>query len=174
MNTTARVPMAARLLSFLMCAAVLFACSAVTAPLTQSASERTPGSYRYSAMTAEGQPILEGTLNLSFAEDTVPDETTDEGGACCHWTITGTWSINWVEGADTTLEVGPQIGTGGLRGAILHGESEGKLLIDLSPGWADNNAGLLAVSEGNRLTGEWHWTAFDGPRTSGPFLAVRE
>jgi len=165
--------MASRLLSLLM-GSVLLACSAVTDPLTQSARTLTSGAYRYTAMTAEGRPILEGTLTLSFAEDTIPDETTDEGGGCCHWTITGTRSINWVEGAGTTLEVGPQIGEGDLRGAILHGEQEGKLLIDLSPGWADNNAALLAVSEGDRLTGEWSWVAFNGPRASGPFLAVRE
>jgi hypothetical protein len=158
---------------FLPVGAVLLACSAATEPIAQATGKSVPGNYRYTAMTADGQPILEGTLTLRFAEDTIPDETTDEGGGCCHWTISGTWSIGWMEGADTTLDVGPQVGTGDLRGAILHGEQEGKLALDLSPGWADYNAGLLAVREGDRLTGEWGWSAINGPRTSGPFVAVR-
>jgi hypothetical protein len=165
--------MASRLVSLLMCAA-LVACSAATDPVIQSATKMRAGTYRYTAMTPDGRPVLEGTLTFSFAEDTIPDETTDEGGGCCHWTITGHWAIDWIAGADTTLDVGPQVGVGDLRGGILHGEQEGKLFIDLSPGWADYNAGLLAVREGDRLTGEWGWTAFDGPRTSGPFLAVRD
>jgi len=153
---------------------MMFGCSTASDPLVPSTVRLESGSYRYVTTTSSGKPLLEGTLTLAFADDTIPDEDSDQGGACCHWTITGAWESHWIPGADTTLEIGPQVGSGELRGAILHGEQEGRLLLDLNPYFADNNTGFNAERLGDRLVGTWSWTAFDGPRTSGSFTAVRQ
>lgn len=150
-------------------------CSTTSEPLVPSAGRLESGSYRYVTTTAAGEPLLEGTLTIVFGDDTIPDEDSDQGGACCHWTISGTWESRWIPGADSTLDIGPQVGSGELRGAILHGEEqEGRLLLDLNPYFADNNTGFNAARVGDRLVGTWSWTAFDGPRTSGGFTAVRQ
>jgi hypothetical protein len=155
--------------------AVVFGCSTVSEPVVPSAARLESGTYRYVTTTTSGEPLLEGVLTIAFADDTIPDENTDQGGACCHWTITGTWDSRWIPGADTSQEIGPQVGSGELRGAIQHGEEqEGRLLLDLNPYFADNNTGFDVERVGDRLVGVWGWTTLTGLRSSGHFTAVRQ
>jgi len=112
------------------------------------------GSFQYAAFSESGQQVLQGRLRLTF-----PDEAT----------VTGTWRIDWAPGADTTAVVGPQVGTGQLVGA-RHGDT---LVIELNPGNADNNVGLVAVTAGGGWQGEWEWVALTGPRSKGAFVASR-
>jgi hypothetical protein len=151
---------------------VVLGCSTMSEPLIPAPGRIESGTYRYLTMTADGEPLLEGLLTLALAEDTIPDQDSDQGGACCHWTITGTWESRWVPGVDTSRQIGPQVGSGVLRGAILHGqEQEGRLLLDLNPYYADNNTGFNVERVDTRLVGTWDWTTFTGVRASGRFIA---
>jgi hypothetical protein len=112
------------------------------------------GTFHYTASHA-GKPVLTGRLHLTFPDDS---------------TVIGTWAIAWLPDADTTVPVGPQVGTGDLVGARW-GDS---LLIQLNPGNADHNVGLLARAAQAEYRGEWHWVTFTGPRTEGTFSASLE
>jgi hypothetical protein len=112
------------------------------------------GSFQYAAFTESGQRVLEGRLRLTF-----PNEAT----------VTGTWSIDWAAGADTTAVVGPQVGSGQLAGT----HQRDTLVIELNPGNADNNVGLVAVTTSPGWRGEWEWVTLTGPRSKGTFMAER-
>jgi hypothetical protein len=112
-------------------------------------------SYSYTALSPTGEPILVGRIELAFLDDSI---------------VTGTWTIAWIAGADTTLEVGPQVGSGTLAGS----RSGGLLLLNLNPSYADNNVGLRAIPSKGGYEGVWGWDAFNGPRTSGTFTATRQ
>lgn len=131
----------------------LLLCSACSGGPSAPAAMRA-GGFAYSASTPAGDPILNGRISFEFTDDS---------------TVTGTWSITWVEGADTTLEVGPQVGSGLLVGT-RHGDT---MMIQLNPNYADNNVGLVAVPTAKGWRGEWEWVAFAGPRSRGPFTAYR-
>jgi hypothetical protein len=109
------------------------------------------GALVYRATTLSGEALLTGSLDLRF-DDSL---------------ITGTWSIAWAPGADTTIEVGPQVGSGTLVGR-RRGNS---LMIDLNPGWADNNAVLLGELIPQGVSGRWQWNTIAGPATEGRFTA---
>ena len=111
------------------------------------------GELRYRATTATGKPLLDGSLSLTFPTDS---------------TVTGTWQIRWSAGADTTSPVGPQIGTGSLVGT----RRADTLLLELNPGYVDNNVSLRGVATSGGLRGDWRWATIAGPFTSGPFSAV--
>lgn len=113
-----------------------------------------PGEYRYAARSAEGASLLVGTLELTFPDDS---------------TVTGTWTIKWVLGADTTTEVGPQVGSGTLAGT----RSGLMLSLDLNPGHADHNVFLQGTPTADGFEGDWHWSTFAGPRAAGAFAAIR-
>lgn len=132
---------------------VLLLCSACSGAPSAPAALRA-GGFEYSAFIVPGQPILQGRINLEFPDDS---------------TVTGTWTIAWADGADTTLEVGPQVGIGRLVGT-RHADT---IVIQLNPDFADNNVGLLAVTTADGWRGEWEWVAFAGPRSRGPFTASR-
>lgn len=151
-----------------------FGCSTVSEPVVGSAGRLESGTYRYLTTTAGGEPLVEGILTIAFAPDTIPEAGSDQDGACCHWTITGAWQSRWVPGADTSQAIGPQVGSGDLRGAILHGEEqEGRLLLDLNPYFADNNTGFNVERVGDRLVGTWSWITIAGVAASGRFTALR-
>jgi len=109
------------------------------------------GAFEYRAYDGSGRLLLVGTVTLATGEDS---------------TLTGTWEIRWAPGADTTATVGPQVGTGTLGGR--YGEEH--TLVDLNPGWADNNVYLLAedADEGH-LAGQWQHSTLIGPAADGPF-----
>jgi hypothetical protein len=113
------------------------------------------GELRYTARGATGEPLLGGQLELTVADDS---------------TVRGTWTIGWLPGADTTLPVGPQIGSGELTGT----RSGDTLRIQLNPGYADNNVGLLAIVDASGYSGQWEWSTIVGPRSGGSFAASRQ
>lgn len=113
------------------------------------------GLFEYRASDERGRALLVGTVTLAVGTDS---------------TLTGTWDIRWVSGADTTAIVGPQVGTGTLAGRS--GAEHGT--IDLNPGWADNNVYLL-IGQTNEglLAGEWQHSTFVGPVAQGRFTLQR-
>ena len=113
------------------------------------------GSLSYQATTLAGEPLIRGRMTI----DVRPDST-----------IVGTWSAGWAPGADRTVEVGDQIGTGTLVGRQM----EDGAYIDLNPGYADNNVILLPVRTDRGFTGTWYWSTIAGPRTYGKFTALRD
>lgn len=107
----------------------------------------------YSAASAQGTPLLTGSLRLEAHDDS---------------TVTGTWAIDWVAGADTTTPVGPQVGSGAFSGRLY---GDGSLAVDLNPLYADNNVVLNAAVTTTGLSGQWTWSGFAGPLASGRFSA---
>lgn len=107
----------------------------------------------YSA-ASEGVPLLTGSLRLVIHDDS---------------TVTGTWTIDWVAGADTTARVGPQVGTGTFSGQQL---ADGTVQLNLNPLYADNNVFLSATVTRDGLSGEWSWSGFPGVLGSGRFTAT--
>ena len=130
---------------------VLLACDAAV----ERPSALHAGALVYRATTLQGAPLLAGSLDLSYPDDS---------------SVTGTWSITWDQGADTSVPVGPQIGSGTLTGHRA-GDS---VYLDLSPAYADNNAMLLAQATLNGLTGRWQWSTIAGPQAEGLFTAARQ
>lgn len=112
------------------------------------------GSFAYSAFDATGQPLLVGSLTIEAAPDS---------------TLSGTWSIHWAPGADTTATIGPQVGTGTLAG---RSGSDG-VFVDLNPGWADNNVFLMGGAAPGILAGEWQHSTILGPVAQGRFTLRR-
>ena len=104
----------------------------------------------YLAYDQSGNLILQGLLHFTVNEDS---------------TVTGSWEIDWVPGANTSLQVGQQIGSGGLVGQIING----RLNLDLNPGWADNNVILQGNWSEGEMDGTWRWVTFAGPTTYGRF-----
>lgn len=137
-----------RPISLAAAAALLAACGTGS-----SAFELGDGELRYRATTATGRPLLDGSLSLTFPTDS---------------TVAGTWQIRWSAGADTTSQVGPQVGMGTLIGT----RRADTLLLELNPGYFDNNVSLRGVATSGGLRGDWTWATIAGPFTSGPFSAV--
>lgn len=112
------------------------------------------GVLQYSASSLTGTPLLAGTLRLAVHADS---------------TVTGTWQIDWVAGADTTAPVGPQVGHGTLSGRQLADDS---VQLNLNPFYADNNVFLSATVTVAGLSGVWSWSGFAGPIANGRFQAA--
>lgn len=130
-----------------------------------------PGRYRYTATTDAGDPLLTGWLEVVQIRDPVgEDDTTDAGGACCDWVIEGSWTIDWAPGADRSVQVGPQIGAGRLRGAFV---PDG-IVLEFNPDYADNNTGVFGPWTEAGLDGRWEWNTITGPRSGGPATLTRE
>lgn len=112
------------------------------------------GTFDYVAFDSQGARVLEGTLVLNVAND---------GG------VSGTWEINWVEGADQNTVVGPQLGTGSLLGTV----TDGDLFANLNPQIADDNVVLQGAYNANRISGRWDYSTFSGPTAAGDFTATK-
>ena len=85
--------------------------------------------------------------------------------------VEGTWAFR--ELAEADWRVGPQLGTGRLRGWV---DAEEHIMLDLNPGWEDNNVRLQGEWRGARLgtlEGEWVYSGFPGCLGAGRFEAVR-
>lgn len=142
-----------RLLFGLSLVAAGVACSdGVTGP------DELSGVYVYQATDSAGTLLLTGTLQLVFHDD---------------WSVTGSWGIDWAPDADTDTEVGPQVGEGTLQGQL----SAEDLVLDLSPGIADNNVFLVgALVRGSlapQLAGDWSYSTLLGAVAAGHFTATR-
>ena len=112
------------------------------------------GQLRYRATDTQGAALLTGGLRLVAHADS---------------TVTGTWSIAWVAGADTATSVGPQVGSGTFSGRRL---SDGQLEINLNPGYFDNNVFLTADRTVNGFSGSWSWSGLPGVLSRGGFSAT--
>ena len=118
------------------------------------------GDFAYTAYSAAGQPILKGTLHIVYAMTpalALPPQA-----------LGGTWSIHWANGADTTLQVGPQIGSGTLSGVD---DSTG-IRLALFPNLIDEGVELSGLVYGRNLTGTWTFSTIGGPQQHGRFTAV--
>lgn len=118
----------------------------------------TPGAFksgdlRYTAFSLQGAPLVAGTLHLTVHGDS---------------TVTGTWVIDWAAGADTTAQVGPQVGHGTLSGSAL---ADGTVELNLNPLYADNNVFLSAAVVAAGFSGVWSWSGFPGVLSRGRFSA---
>lgn len=134
-----------RTIGSLISVAVLVGCGDRATPV---AGNEPAGVYAYLARLGPF-PVVEGTLTLVLDHDS---------------TITGTWDLHRSPGSDTTVAVGPQLGTGTLAG----GRTAGVVWLDLNPGWADNNVVLALVPEASdALRGTWDHATIIGPITGG-------
>jgi hypothetical protein len=110
-----------------------------------------PTSYSYRAYNSKGLLVVTGTLSLAVTGN---------------WTVSGTWTLECVAPGES---VGPQTGSGTLIGSI-----EGaKLMVNLNPGWADNNVFLSGTFDNDRCSGTWMWSTFAGPTSEGRFEALK-
>ena len=48
------------------------------------------------------------------------------------------------------------------------------VIVDLNPGYADNNVILVGVLRSGHLDGTWQWDTVSGPSTQGGFSASLE
>lgn len=128
-------------------------CASDATPFTPTSLHA--GAYRYVAEDNAGRRLLEGEITLVALDDS---------------TFQGSWQIRWAPGADTTAQVGPQVGSGTIGG----GRTGDHFVFDLNPGWADNNAILLAVGSAAGFAGRWEWETISGPRSGGRFSATEE
>jgi hypothetical protein len=110
-----------------------------------------PVSYRYRAYNAKGDLAVDGTFTLTSIDSA---------------TVSGTWSFVAILPAE---KIGPQTGTGKLRGTI----QKSSISIDLNPGWADNNVFLQGIISSDSIAGTWMWSTFAGPTSEGRFQAMR-
>ena len=112
------------------------------------------GGLQYLAATdASGVPVLEGRISLTMSDDSV---------------LSGAWDIHWRTGADTTAQVGDQVGTGELLGRRF----SDRLEFDLHPGNYDNNLLVTAWPTSDGFRGEWTWSTIAGPAAHGTFRAL--
>lgn len=112
------------------------------------------GVLHYSASSRQGALLLSGTLRLAVHADS---------------SVTGTWQIDWVAGADTTTPVGPQVGQGTVSGRQM---GDGSVQLNLNPFYADNNVFLSATATVAGLSGVWSWSGIAGPIANGRFQAA--
>lgn len=106
------------------------------------------GVYGYVAQAGNAD-VVTGIVRLQVQDDS---------------SVTGTWELQRVPGSDTSITVGPQLGSGTLQGRrSAHG-----VWLDLNPGWADNNVFLALLPEvANTLSGTWDHSTIVGPVAGG-------
>jgi hypothetical protein len=114
------------------------------------------GTLDYVAWADSGTRLLEGVLTIM-------------GQSNQH--VSGTWEIHWAAGADTANpnDIGPQMGTGDLIGVV----QDTTVSIDLTPGFVDNNVGLLGCVTAEGFAGTWSHVGIAGEIAHGPFAATK-
>jgi hypothetical protein len=114
------------------------------------------GTLAYVAYADSGTRLLEGVLTIA------PQSNQH---------IAGTWTIGWAPGADTANanDVGPQLGTGDLIGAV----QDTTVLVNLTPTFSDDNVELLACVTAAGFAGTWSHVGIAGEIAHGPFTATR-
>ena len=106
--------------------------------------------FIYSALSDEGAELVAGVVELHVSGENV---------------VSGEWEMDWVDGADTDSEIGPQVGEGQLSG-MLEGNT---LSLNLNPEMADNNVRLRGEWSGRTISGTWTWVGFPGALANGTF-----
>jgi len=137
-----------RALSLIVGTLVLAACEGGFAP-PNDGEEQT---WEYTAYSAAGTAVVTGTFHvIADGRD-----------------FKGTWSTHLLQ---PNADVGPQVGTGTLRGSWdIEGQTIG---LDMNPGWADNNVFLTGTPGDDGLRGTWSHSTIAGPRARGDFVARR-
>ena len=106
--------------------------------------------YSYRGYDSNSVTITTGTLNLRIDSSN---------------RVTGTWEF---KPANAGKKIGPQTGSGKLRGSV----AGKKLKVDLNPDVADNNIWLEGMMTATNLVGTWVWYGFAGRLNGGTFDAV--
>lgn len=118
--------------------------------------------YAYTAYDSTDSPVVRGTLWLNYVET---------GSDVEHpYQVEGHWRLQKVV---AEAEVGPQTGTGRLRGLI---DEEGTVRIDLNPNFDDNNVilrGAFTEEQLGDIAGEWTHHTFAGVARGGTFEAMQ-
>jgi hypothetical protein len=136
-----------RLLCLVIPAITLAACR--TGAVATAPASDPNGVYAYRA-TSGTDAVVEGTMSIELHADS---------------SVTGRWTLQRIPGSDPRIVVGPQIGTGTLAGEVV----AGRIVVDLNPGWADNNVFLaLRGTARDLLTGTWDHATIIGPVAGGP------
>lgn len=132
--------------------AALAACAVAFAACGDHPTSPAPiaGRYQYTAYNAGDSLVVIGSITLINPDSTL---------------LTGSWNLAAVDGA---TDVGPQSGTGMLRGSTATGVS-----INLNPDWADNNVLLMGAFTGREITGTWQWISFVGVTAQGRFVMTK-
>ena len=108
------------------------------------------GTYSFTSFDQQGNKLVEGDFIIIYEDSK---------------TFKGTWEFKAVGNLDNPR---PQVGTGDLTGEV---KSNNEVIIDLNPGWADNNAYLNGKIINGTLSGEWSWVGFTGIQEKGAFTA---
>ncbi|MCP4399073.1 MAG: hypothetical protein GY801_17450 [bacterium] len=130
-------------------AAFLSACSTSSLPPNGSIPA---GAFKYTAYDGTGARIVEGWFTLVFKDAA---------------TVEGEWNFKAI---GDPQKIGPQVGEGELRGQL---QDDNEIIIDLHPGWADNNVVLNGPYSLNEILGNWAWSTIVGPTNQGTFTAVK-
>ncbi len=109
------------------------------------------GAYTYSSYDPAGTQVTSGYLLI------VVQDSNHVGGI---------WQIQKIGNAE---DIGPQFGSGTLRGHF----SQGKLVVGLNQNFVDNNVFLIGAFDGKTFQGAWQWVSFPGITGKGTFKAVR-
>ena len=110
--------------------------------------------YLYKGFDTNGNQVVEGVLNLSI-------NATNR--------VQGDWNLHEVN-TNKLKRLGPQTGSGKLIGQII----EGKINLDLNPGWADNNVILDGLITSTNIMGTWGYYGFAGKLRGGKFEAAKK
>lgn len=130
---------------------LLFFCMACTANTQdRSALGISAGIYNYIAKDKSGAVIAEGKLEITSL---TPDA------------ISGKWEIKT---SAPMSQTGPQSGKGKIGGQL----SGNKIILDLNPGWRDNNVVLSGRFQKGKLSGTWSWNGIAGTMAAGTFEAT--
>ena len=137
----------------LFCASVV-GCEAIGIGEEDAQQDLRSGPYAFTAYDSTGTPIIEGTLNLSYPQDS-------------GWDIEGIWKFEEINEVDGGIE--RMIGEGQLRGTMREG---GSVQISLRPEIADADAVLRGEpKEKGPLRGEWAIVGWGMTSRSGRFEA---
>ncbi len=109
------------------------------------------GTYYYVALDTNQAVVVTGTMTIN-AQDSLH--------------VTGSW---WLQCKPGRTDVGPQSGIGKLGGQFLNS----RLLLNLNPGYVDNNVLLSGTYTTGRYAGSWRWIGFPGELNHGTFTATR-
>ncbi|UCG06347.1 MAG: hypothetical protein JSV83_20950 [Desulfobacterales bacterium] len=124
------------------------ACTANTQD--RSASSISVGIYNYIAKDNNGAVIAEGKLEITSVAANA---------------INGKWELKTSAPMEQT---GPQDGQGKIGGQL----SRNKIILDLNPGWRDNNVVLSGTFQKGKLSGTWGWYGIAGAMQEGTFEAI--
>jgi hypothetical protein len=110
-----------------------------------------PSSYSYSGYNSKGTLVVVGSMTLAVTDSQI---------------VIGTWALECIAPGE---QLGPQTGSGTLRGSI----QESRVALNLNPGWVDNNVFLSGTFNKDRFSGTWMWSTFVGSTAEGRFEAIK-